>query len=90
MRLEQGQVWKQGDEYFRIIEWARLSIQYKLFTDPLTREGTVHEVTKKEFCRLIKGAELVKLEKPVAEAPGELEGFDDQPLPGEPLLDVVP
>lgn len=61
MRLEQGQIWKQGEDYYRIVEWERMAIEYKLMTDPLTKEGTLHRVTKKEFCRLIKGAELVKL-----------------------------
>ena len=59
MKLEQGQIWKQGDDFFRIVEWARLSIEYKAMKDPDTKEGTLHRVTKKEFCRLIKGAVLL-------------------------------
>lgn len=58
MHLEQGQVWKQGNEYFRIVTWARLAIEYKAMTDLEAKEGTLHQVTKKEFCRLIKGAVL--------------------------------
>lgn len=57
--LEQGQLWKQGDKYFRIIIWERLAIRYKETAGPEDAEGTVHDVTKKEFCRLIKGAELI-------------------------------
>ena len=57
--LEQGQLWKQGDKYFRIIIWERLAIRYKETDSPDAAEGTIHDVTKKEFCRLIKGAELV-------------------------------
>lgn len=68
MKLEQGQIWKKGDEYLRIVEWARLSIEYKLMKNPETKTGTLHKVTKKEFCRLLKGAELIQPEKPV-EAP---------------------
>ncbi len=66
MRLQQGQLWKQGDDYFRIVEWARLSIVYKAMKDPAseTKEGTRHKVTKKEFCRLIKGAELIEPKPP--------------------------
>jgi hypothetical protein len=79
MKLEQGQIWKKGDEYLRIVEWARLSIEYKRMKDPLTKEGTLHKVTKKEFCRLLKGAELVVLEKPVEETP-EDDGPEEQPL----------
>lgn len=57
--LEQGQLWKQGDKYFRIVIWERLAIRYKETDAPDAAEGTIHDVTKKEFCRLIKGAELV-------------------------------
>ena len=59
VRLKQGQVWKLGDQYFRIIEWARLSIQYKVGPAPMTRGGRTFQVTKKEFCNLIRGATLV-------------------------------
>ncbi len=59
MKLAQGQIWQQGDDYFRIVEWERLSVQYKTMTDPATKLGTVHRVSKKEFCRLIKGAVLL-------------------------------
>jgi hypothetical protein len=37
--------------------------------DLLTREGTHHHVTKKQFCRLIKNATL--LEPGQVDAPGE-------------------
>lgn len=57
--LEQGQLWKQGDKYFRIVIWERLAIRYKETDSPDAAEGMIHDVTKKEFCRLIKGAELV-------------------------------
>lgn len=59
MKLEQGQVWKKGDEFYRIVRWERLAIEYKLMKDLDTKEGTLHQVTKKEFCRLIKGAERI-------------------------------
>jgi hypothetical protein len=59
MKLEQGQIWKQGEDYFRIVEWGRLAIDYKLSKDPHSKEGERHQVSKKEFCRLIKGAELL-------------------------------
>lgn len=63
MKLEQGQIWKQGEDYLRIVEWSRLSIEYKAMKDPASKEGTRQKVTKKEFCRLIKGAELLTVEK---------------------------
>ena len=72
MKLEQGQIWKQGAEYFRITKWARTEIVYKTMTDPLSKSGELKTVTKKEFCRLIKGAELLangkSLPVPVEEA----------------------
>lgn len=64
MKLKQGQIWKTGDVYFRIVEWARLSITYKEMKDLSSGEGTKHTVTKKEFCRLIKAAELHIEESP--------------------------
>jgi hypothetical protein len=58
MHLEQGQVWKKGDEYLRIVTWERLSIEYKAMKNLDSKEGTLHHATKKEFCRLLKGATL--------------------------------
>ena len=58
MKLEQGQIWKQGDDYYRIVVWQRMAIEYKAMKDLTSGEGTHHKVTKKEFCRLIKGAQL--------------------------------
>jgi hypothetical protein len=59
-QLAQNQLWKQGDRYFRIVIWERLAIRYKELDSPDNPEGTLHSVTKKEFCRLISGAELIK------------------------------
>ena len=64
MHLEQGQVWKKGSDYLRVVTWERLSIEYKTMKDPATKEGTLHQVTKKEFCRLLKGAVLHHPEVP--------------------------
>ena len=69
MKLEQGQVWKRGDEALRIVEWSRLTIGYKATKDPAAIEGPLVRVTKKEFCRLLKGAVLVTPEKAPAERP---------------------
>lgn len=60
IQLAQNQLWKKDDRYFRIVIWQRLAIQYKETDSPDSEEGTVHDVSKKEFCRLIKGAELVE------------------------------
>lgn len=63
MRLHQGQIWKKGGDYYRIVQWARHAIEYKHMTDLETKEGTFHEISKKEFCRLLKGAELLEPRK---------------------------
>ena len=60
MKLVQGQIWKKGDEYIRLVERERLSVKYKVMADPLSGEGTTHDLSKKEFCRLIKEAELLE------------------------------
>ncbi len=70
MKLVQGQIWKKGDEYIRLVERERLSVKYKVMADPVSGEGTLHEISKKEFCRLIKEAELMK---PGSEFPGPSE-----------------
>ena len=59
MKLEQGQVWRVGEEFLRVVELHRLEVKYKAMRDLSTREGTHHHVTKKQFCRLIKGGKLV-------------------------------
>jgi hypothetical protein len=72
MKLQQGQVWKTGEEFFRIVELHRLEVKYKAMKDLETREGTHHHVTKKEFCRLIKGATLLEISgRPAADEPAE-------------------
>lgn len=60
MKLQQGQLWKKGNEYIRIVNWARLDIEYKVITDLGSGEGSFHELSKKEFCRLLKGAKLIE------------------------------
>jgi hypothetical protein len=69
MKLAQGQIWKLGDERLRIVTWERLAIEYKTRKDADSCEGVLHRVTKKEFCRLIKGATLVNPEAPPSPAP---------------------
>ncbi len=68
MKLQQGQVWKQGEEYLRIVRLERLAVEYKSMSNLSTKVGTHHRVTKKEFCRLAKTAALL----PPAETPTPL------------------
>jgi hypothetical protein len=62
MKLQQNQIWQKGSEYYRIVQLGRLEVQYKTMTDPLSGRGPHEQVTKKEFCRLLKGAVLVGAE----------------------------
>lgn len=59
LKLLEGQLWKTRNEYIRILYRDNLSVGYKTMKDPLTKEGEVHQISKKEFCRLLKGAELL-------------------------------
>ena len=59
MKLQQNQIWNKGREYYRIVQLGRLEVQYKTMTDPLSGRGPHEQVTKKQFCRLLKGAVLV-------------------------------
>ena len=59
IKLRQGQVWKLGDQYLRIVHLERLEVEYKATSNTATRTGTHHHVSKKEFCRLLKTATLL-------------------------------
>jgi hypothetical protein len=59
MKLQQGQVWKRGGEYLRIVRVARLEVEYKSTIGLNTKAGTHHQTSKKEFCRLLKEATLL-------------------------------
>ncbi len=60
MRLYQNQLWEKGGERYRIVTLERLAVEYKQLDDSHVEGGTHHRVTKKEFCRLIKGAKVVE------------------------------
>jgi hypothetical protein len=70
MKLRQNQVWHLGGEFVRIVALDRLEVQYKTMKNLATGEGKHVTATKKEFCRLIKGAKLL--------APEEEAGFRAQ------------
>jgi hypothetical protein len=63
MKLRQGQVWKQGKEYLRIVRLERLEVEYKSMPNLGNKEGTKHVTSKKDFCRLLKGAHLLAAAK---------------------------
>jgi hypothetical protein len=58
MKLSQGQIWEQGENYYRIVSRDRLTVDYKRVPSPHEKEGERLQVSKKEFCRLLKGAVL--------------------------------
>ena len=60
MNLCQGQVWKQGGEYIRIVRLERLEVEYKSMPNLGNKEGTKVVTSKKDFCRLLKGAHLLQ------------------------------
>ena len=59
IKLRQSQVWKQGEIFFRVVRVERLAVDFKEISSPNSKKGVHHHVTKKEFCRLIKGATLL-------------------------------
>ena len=59
MKLQQGQVWKQGKEYIRIVRLERLEVEYKSTTSLNAGEGRKLVTSKKDFCRLLKQARLL-------------------------------
>lgn len=63
LKLQQDQIWKIDGGYLRIVRLERLEVAYKHFKDLASRDGVHKEVSKKEFCRLIKGATLLTPEE---------------------------
>ncbi|MBE0541293.1 MAG: hypothetical protein IH623_07905 [Verrucomicrobia bacterium] len=59
MKLRQGQVWKLGDEFIRIVRLERLVVEYKTCPNLKPGAGQHRQSSKKEFCRLLKSATLV-------------------------------
>lgn len=59
MKLTQAQVWKVEDGFVRVVRVERLAVDYKLMPTLAGEGGTHLRATKKEFCRLLKGAVLL-------------------------------
>jgi hypothetical protein len=81
MKLRQAQTWKCGEEYFRIVKLERLEVAYKSFKS-LDSSAGQHQVTsKKNFCRMLKGATLVA-NKPASVPPcvSAANAVKDSPL----------
>ncbi len=59
LRLRQDQVWEVDGGFVRIVRLERLSVGYKRLEELTTRDGTHLDLSKKEFCRMIKGGRLL-------------------------------
>lgn len=59
MKLFAGQLWQQGDVFYRVLHRDNLSVTYKEMNAAEAPKGTERQATKKEFCRLLKGAVLL-------------------------------
>jgi hypothetical protein len=73
MKLCQGQVWKKDREYIRIVKLERLAVEYKSMPNLGNKEGTLHHTSKKDFCRLLKGAHLISPDKKIPAARKEAD-----------------
>jgi hypothetical protein len=45
------------------VKLERLAVEYKSMVSLNTREGTIIQTSKKDFCRLLKGAHLLGSDK---------------------------
>jgi hypothetical protein len=68
MKLCQGQVWKKDGQFIRIIRNERLEVEYKSHASLTSKAGTRTVTSKKDFCRLLKGAHLLSQGKKMSEA----------------------
>lgn len=59
LKLRQGQLWQQGDQFIRIVKLDRLEVDYLTFKTPKAGEGKAQHTSKKDFCRLLKDAALI-------------------------------
>ena len=67
MKLCQGQVWKKDKEYIRIVQLERLEVEYKSMESLADKSHKNIATSKKDFCRLLKGAH--QLQQKTSEAP---------------------
>ena len=68
LKLQQGQVWKHGNEFIRIVRLQKLEVAYKTFRKLKNDPGKRHVTSKKDFCRLLKECRLLA-QKPAEPVP---------------------
>jgi hypothetical protein len=59
LKLQQGQVWKHGNEFIRIVHLERLEVAYKVVKNLKSGQGEHRHTSKKDFCRLLKECRLL-------------------------------
>lgn len=59
MRLYQDDIFQKGEKYIRIVRIDRYEVEFKTTTAGPKGDGETAVLPKKEFCRLIRGMELV-------------------------------
>ena len=64
LKLRQGQVWRHGDEFIRIVQLERLKVGYKVLKSLKSSAGEHRHTSKKDFCRLLKSATLLESKAP--------------------------
>jgi hypothetical protein len=63
VKLCQAQIWKKDGQYIRIVRLERLEVEYKSQTSLADKSGEKIVTSKKDFCRLLKGAHLLSAVK---------------------------
>ncbi|MEO0415073.1 MAG: hypothetical protein AAF226_08995 [Verrucomicrobiota bacterium] len=63
MRIYQNQIYRKDDRTIRIVHIERLSVEYKETIDSEPEKAKHLTATKKEFCRMVKQAELISGEQ---------------------------
>jgi len=63
VKLCQGQVWKKDGQYIRLVRLERLEVEYKSMDTLAGKSGKKTVTSKKDFCRLLKGAHLLSAKK---------------------------
>ena len=59
MRIYQDEVYQKGAKFIRIVRLDRYEVEFKTMNGDPKGEGSLAVLAKKEFCRLLKGMNLV-------------------------------
>jgi hypothetical protein len=59
MRIYQDEIYRKGEKYIRMVRLDRYEVEFKTMHGDPKGDGPVAVATKKEFCRMLKGMELV-------------------------------